>query len=465
MRVYFHTFGCKANQYDTERMRQELEARGATNAQSRERADVCVVNTCTVTNQADAEARRFIRRLERERPGVQVVVAGCSAALKGETYRSLPGVVAVVAGQDPVEVANAAALAGHPTSAQVAPSMSVLTAPRTGDEAAPSALAPAAPAPLVQIGTSRSLDRMAMEPVGASVLAERAGATRAWLKIQDGCDRKCAFCATRLARGASRSRDPAEVVREARALSQRHPELVLTGIHIGHYGRDLGPGQSLSRLVARLLDAVPDVRFRLGSVEATEVDALLLELLATSGGRLAPHLHMPLQSGADPVLRRMRRWHSREAYRSRALEIAERLPLLGLGADVITGFPGETDEDHASTRDLIEELPYTYLHVFPFSPRDGTVAATLTGPVPQRVAGERARELRELAHAKGRAYRTVRSGGWAELTLERGGRVGLTGDYLRVDVVGEPPSSTGRLHRAKLHGTGDGLSAWLEAAA
>ncbi len=433
MRVYYHTFGCKANQYDTERMRQELEARGATTAPSPGQADVCVVNTCTVTNRADAEARRFVRRLEGEGPGVRVVVAGCSAALKGQTYRSLPGVARVVPGQDPVDVANAAALA--------------------------------APSTLIQIGTSRSLDRMAMEPVGASILAERAGATRAWLKVQDGCDRKCAFCATRLARGASRSRDPDEVVREAGALAQRHPELVLTGIHIGHYGQELGPELSLSRLLARLLDAVPDVRFRLGSVEATEVDELLLELLATSAGRVAPHLHMPLQSGADPVLQRMRRWHTRDAYRSRTLEIAERLPVLGLGADVITGFPGETDEDHASTRELIEELPYTYLHVFPFSPRDGTVAAGLPAPVPQRVAGERARELRELVHAKGRAYRAARSGGWAELTLEGGGRIGLTGDYLRVEVEGDTPSAASRIHRARLHGTGDELSARLEAAA
>ena len=380
MRVHYHTFGCKANQYDTERMRQELEARGATTSDFRDDADVVVVNTCTVTNQADAEARRFIRRLRREDPDLRIVVAGCSAALRAADYERMDGVSKVVAGHDPVSVAEGVGGAA-----------------------------------LVQIGLGASLEGIDSEPIGAELLRERRGATRGWLKVQDGCDRKCSFCATRLARGASRSRDPREVVAEARILADRHAELVVTGIHIGHYGLDLDPSWTLGRLVALILDEVPDVRVRLGSVEATEVDDLLLELLATSSGRLAPHLHMPLQSGADPVLRRMRRWHTREQYRRRALEIAERVSPLGLGADVITGFPGETDEDHAATRRLVEELPFTYLHVFPFSPRDGTVAADLVRelPVPQRVAGERARSLREAGAREGPEApgRTRRHGG------------------------------------------------------
>jgi threonylcarbamoyladenosine tRNA methylthiotransferase MtaB len=242
-------------------------------------------------------------------------------------------------------------------------------------------------------------------------------------------------------------------------LARVHPELVLTGIHIGHYGLDLDPAARLSSLVARLLDEVPDVRFRLGSVEATEVDDLLVELIATSGGRLAPHLHMPLQSGADPVLRRMRRWHTRDAYRRRALALAERVSVLGLGADVITGFPGETDADQADTRALIEELPYTYLHVFPFSPRDGTAAAELhtQGPVPQRIAGERARELREIATRKAAGYRSRRVAGAAEVTLEAGGTAALTGDYLRVGVAGEVAGGAARLHRGTLRGAGADL--------
>jgi len=425
--VFFKTFGCKANQYDTERMRQEMEALGARPA-PQEEARLCVVNTCTVTNQADADARRFIRRVQRDNPGIRVVVVGCSSALKPDVYREMEGVVGVVEGHDPVDVARA-----------------TLHGAEALDERT---------SPLIQLGVRKALDRMDHEPVGGELLNHRAGGTRGWLKIQDGCDRKCSFCATRLARGPSRSRDPREIVDEARLLAGTHPELVLTGIHIGHYGRDLPEPWTLARLVALLLEDVPGIRFRLGSVEATEVDDLLLSLLETSGGSLAPHLHMPLQSGADPVLKRMRRWHTREMYRTRALEIAERLPVLGLGADVITGFPGETDEDHGETMALVEELPFTYLHVFPFSPRDDTIASDLSDPVPQRVAGERSRELRGLAQEKGRVYRDRRSGEEARVVLEGRGGWALTEDYLRVETLNPPGRRPGAQPGDLLQGPG-----------
>ncbi len=421
-RVHYHTFGCKANQYDTERMRQEGEARGALTIDSRDVADVLVVNTCTVTNQADAEARRFIRRARRENPDVRVVVAGCSAVLREDDYREMEGVVEVVRGHDPTHVASAIGI-----------------------------LEP------VPLELRTSLDRIDTEPIGGELLRARRGASRGWLKVQDGCDRKCSFCATRLARGQSRSRAPEQVVAEARLLAEAHAELVVTGIHIGHYGLDLEPAWTLSKLVATLLEQVPGVRFRLGSIEATEVDDLLVDLLTASDGLLAPHLHMPLQSGADPVLRRMRRWHTREQYRVRALEIAERVQPVGFGADVITGFPGETPEDHLETRSLIEELPFTYLHVFPFSPRDGTAAVELAQPVPQRVSGERARELRELAQAKGRVHRASRAGGTARVVLEGRGGSALTGDYLRVQVESQPPSAYSGVLSGTLRGEGDHL--------
>ena len=421
-RVHYRTFGCKANQYDTERMRQHLEGRLATGPPaSLEDADLCVINTCTVTNRADADARRYIRRAGRRNPGAKVVVAGCSAALRAREYRAMDGVSGVVAGHDPDEVLAVAARALGIGRGR-----------------------------LVQLGTRAALERTHMEGVGAEVLRRRAGATRGWLKVQDGCDRKCAFCATRLARGRSRSRQPDRVVAEARVLARSHPELVVTGVHIGHYGRDLDPRSSLTALVRRLLDEVPGPRFRLGSIEATEIDDGMVDLLSTSGGRLAPHLHMPLQSGADPVLRRMRRWHTREQYRRRALEIAERAGCVGLGADIITGFPGETAEDHALTLSLVEELPYTYLHVFPYSPRDGTVAAGLPDPVPQRVARERGRELRTLAGEKGARYARRRGGAEVELVMEGTGGTALTGDYLRVAVQSPVQPDPALLHRGRL---------------
>ena len=424
LRAYYHTFGCKANQYDTERMRQEGEARGLATVESWSLADVCIVNTCTVTNRADAEARRFVRRLGRERPDARIVVAGCSAATRARKYRAMAEVAEVIEGHDPARVAAAAA--------------------------------PASEA-LVQLELRASADRVDSEPIGGELLRSRRGAARGWLKVQDGCDRKCSFCATRIARGPSRSRPPEAVVAEARALARSHAELVITGIHIGHYGRDLDPRWTLSRLVAELLERVPEPRFRLGSIEATEVDDLLLDLIAGSGGRLAPHLHMPLQSGADGVLRRMRRWHTRAQYRERALEIAGRVRPLGLGADVIAGFPGESDADHGETLGLVEELPFSYLHVFPYSPREGTAATALDRPVPQRVAGERARELRELSADKGHAYRQARVGGAADVVVEGDGTVGLTGDYLRVEVSAGAGEGTAARFVGTLQGRGDHL--------
>ncbi len=420
LRVHFRTFGCKANQYDTERMRQEVEARGGVAVASWNEADVCVVNTCTVTNQADADARRWARRVSRENPTARVVVAGCSAALRADEYAAMPEVAVVVPGHDPAAVAGA-------------------VTPR-----------------LVSLELRAPLDRIDSEPIGGELLRTRAGFSRGWLKIQDGCDRKCSFCATRLARGPSRSRSPADILAEARLLASVHAELVVTGIHIGHYGRDLESPTSLARLVGRLLDRLPDVRIRLGSVEATEVDEDLVDLIVTSGGRLAPHLHMPMQSGADPVLRRMRRWHTREQYRTSALAIAGRVGAMGLGADVITGFPGEAPEDHDRTRSLVEELPFTYLHVFPYSPREGTPAADLPTAVPRGVAAERARDLRLLAEAKGRAYRASRVGGGARVVVEGSGGTALTEDYLRV-AVPRPPDRPARLFDGTLGGDGDHL--------
>lgn len=406
MKVHFVTFGCKANQYDTQAFRQELEARGAQAVDSAAEADACVVNTCTVTNQADAEARKAIRRIKRDFPEMRIVVAGCSAALRPDEYRAMEEVFEVVRGHDAVEVASTL----------------------TPEDA---------------------------EPIGAELLLRDERGTRGWLKIQDGCDRRCSFCATKIARGASRSRDPEEIVREAQALAAHHRELVLTGIHIGHYGVDLPDATSLSALVEQLVTAVPQARFRLGSVEATEIDDRLLELLVDGAG-LVPHLHVPMQSGSDAVLRRMRRWHTREQYRARVLQIAAQLPVLGLGADIIVGFPGESDAEHAETRALVEELPYTYLHVFPYSVRDGTHAATL----PDRVAGDvqaaRGRELRDIAQDKGERYRRSRVGQGAEVVIEAQGW-GVTEDYLRVRLLGDPSRRVGDAVYAPLAWEGDDL--------
>jgi threonylcarbamoyladenosine tRNA methylthiotransferase MtaB len=403
--VLLHTFGCKANQYDTEVVRQQLEAAGCTVVDDAADADAAVVNSCTVTHVGESKMRGYVRRLSRQRPGIQTVVMGCAAALDDGRIAALPSVMSVVGGADADAVARALGLA---------------------------------PA-----------------PVGP--LAGFRGSARAWLKVQDGCDEHCTFCATTLARGDNRSIDPEAIVAEALVLAERHAEIVLTGVHIGTYGQDRGTGApghrgtgapTLGKLAELLVERVPAVRFRLSSVEATELCDDLLRLMAEQPDRLAPHFHAPLQSGSDGVLKRMgRHWYTAETYRRRIESIAERVQPFGLGADVIVGFPGETDADHRETVALVEALPFTSLHVFPYSPRQGTAAPRFGAPPPAAVVRERGAELRELAAGKAAAHRSARSGGLADCVLE--GRQGavreaLSGDYLAVQLPAEAPWVLGR---------------------
>ena len=395
MRVYLHTFGCKANQYDSEAVRQRLEDAGCAVVDAPEGADAAVVNSCAVTHVGEAKMRALVRRLARRSPQIRTVVMGCAAALDDGRIAALPNVAAVVPGPD-------------------------------GDAVARS-LGVAAPA--------------------AAGLRRFASGSRAWLKIQDGCDEHCTFCATVLARGEARSREPAELVAEAARLAGGHAEIVLTGVHVGTWGRDLGGRWTLSALVALLVERVPDVRFRLSSVEATEADAPLVELMARAPDRLAPHLHAPLQSGSDRVLKRMgRHWYTAASYRAAVERLAERVAPLGLGADVITGFPGETAADHAATLRLIEDLPFTYLHVFPYSEREGTAAARL-GPAETAASRGRGAELRALGEAKAAAHVARRNGSTADLVMEsrRGGlREAVTEDYLAARLPADAPWALGR---------------------
>ncbi len=385
MRVYLHTLGCKANQYDTEVVRQALDAAGAMAVDDPADADAAVVNSCTVTHVAEAKLRGLVRRLARSRPAMRTVVMGCAAALDDGTIARLPGVEGVVAGAD----------------------------------------------------SARVLQALGLPAQGAGgVLRTFTQGTRAWLKIQDGCDEHCTFCATTLARGANASRPVDEVAAEAQRLAERHEEIVLTGVHIGTYGKDRGGGLTLGRLAVELVRRVPRVRFRLSSVEATEVDDCLAELMIGEPERLAPHLHAPLQSGSDRLLKRMgRHWYTARTYRDRIAWLAERLPRFGLGADVIVGFPGEGPQDHAATLEMVAALPYTYVHVFPYSERPGASARRLGRPVDPRVAAARAEELRAVVRAEAQAYQARRDGGPADVVVlgRRQGRFeGLTEDYLTV---------------------------------
>ncbi|HEX5831787.1 MAG TPA: MiaB/RimO family radical SAM methylthiotransferase [Gemmatimonadaceae bacterium] len=405
MKVFLRTFGCRANHYDSEVVRQTLEAAGAELVATPADADVAVFNSCAVTADAVADLRQAVRRAARENDAVRTVLMGCAAALEPHALATLPGVRAVVPGAEWGELLPALGL----SSAQ------------------------------------------------APVRGAQAG-TRATLRVQDGCDEHCTFCATTLARGRGRSRPLAELVAEATALAEVHPEIVLTGIHLGHWGRELG--LDLGRLVEALVDGVEGARFRLSSVEASELDERLVALLR-SGERVVPHLHAPLQSGSDRLLKRMgRHWYTAERYANAIERLAADRPVLGLGADVITGFPGETEEDHAATVALVERLPFTYLHVFPFSSRPGTAAERLPDHLPPAVVARRAGELRALGARKGAAYRSARVGGMAEVVVQgRGGtREGLTEDYLSVSLA-DPGLPRGARVTCRLELAGDRLQA------
>lgn len=388
MRYYLRTFGCRANQYDTERVRAMIEASGGTIVDAATEADVALFNSCAVTSAAEADLRRAVRRASREQPAIRSVVMGCASARDDGALRALPSVSALVAGAEPLALIEALELTPHSLGA---------------------------------------------------VAASQHGA-RALLRIQDGCDEHCTFCATTLARGAHRSRSASELVREARMLAERHSEIVLTGIHIGSWGSE--HGSSIGVLLEQLVRDVPRVRFRLSSVEATEVDERLAELLRAGDGRVAPHLHAPLQSGSNRVLRRMgRHWYTAERYAEAVVRLLDGRDVFGLGADVIAGFPGETEEDHAETLALVERLPFTSLHVFPFSLRPGVAAERLPGRVDGQTAARRARELRALADTKAAAYRARRIGGEADLVVvgELGRREGITEDYLTVPIAAPAP--------------------------
>ena len=355
-----------------------------------------------MTHESEVKLRRFVRHVAKSGTA-QTIVMGCAAALDDGTIAALPAVRAVVPNADPKTVLRAAGLTSPP------------------------------------------------DPRSALRRGETMGKNRALLKIQDGCDEHCTFCATTIARGNNRSRSVAELVREARELAEHHAEIVLTGVHIGTYGQDanqgvLTPGcqpgvnpPTLGTLLEALITAVPSVRFRLSSVEATEVDDTLARLLIEAPRNVAAHLHAPLQSGSNRILKRMgRHWYTADTYRARIEWLAVRLPVFGLGADVIAGFPGETEADHHASLTLLHALPFTYLHVFPFSVRPDAPAAKLPGQVPPDVTRER--ELRELGESKAAAYRASRAGQAADgvVSGRQGGRVEvLTQDYLSVYVRSE----------------------------
>jgi threonylcarbamoyladenosine tRNA methylthiotransferase MtaB len=416
--VAFATLGCRLNQVDTQEIQAGLEARGFRTVAFGQPADVVIVNTCTVTSRADFSDRQTIHRALREHPGARVVVTGCWAQTDPEAVARVRGVALVVGNADKGRL------------------------PELLDDLISGPLRPPDGRPARQVSDVGALRTLPAAPLGGVT-----GRSRAFVKIQEGCQHRCAFCIVPFARGASRSREPEAVLDQvARLAAAGYPEVTLTGVDMGHYGADLRPRTSLAALLKRVVE-VPGLRWvRLSSVLPAYFTPDLLEVV-TGSSRIAPHLHIPLQSGSDRVLRRMRRPYTAAMYRGLVERLAAAIPGLGLGADVMVGFPGETETDFAATGALVEGLPFTYLHVFPYSDRGGTEATGLDGRVDASTVSRRSGELRARGRAKNLAFRRRLVGRTEEVLVletraEAGSLVGLTGNY--VEIVFDGPEALQR---------------------
>ena len=424
-RIAYRTFGCRLNQYDTEAIRTLVdEAGGCETAGPHEAADVCVVNTCSVTARADAAARKAIRRINAEHPAAKIVVTGCYAQRAPEELAALPGVALVVGAADRARVAELIdGLGDGPPVVAVSP-----------------------------ISTARSFLDVP--------ITEMAEHSRAFVKVQEGCNESCTFCIVPQTRGASRSRTPASVLEQVcRLVDAGYVEVVLTGVHLGDYGLDLPEGRRLlPDLIERILDVEGVERFRLSSIEPASLGDEIITLMAGSP-KFARHFHIPFQSGSDAVLARMKRRYRAGEFADLVTRIAERVPDCGIGADVICGFPGETDEDFLRTFEYVEKLPITYVHAFTYSPRPGSEAEHFPGEVPGEIRKRRTRALKRLSAEKHHRFAERHVGRIVEVLIEpsrRGGAArigGWTDNYLRVD-LGEGEGSA-RIEPVEITGLDD----------
>jgi threonylcarbamoyladenosine tRNA methylthiotransferase MtaB len=428
-RFWLHNFGCRANQADGAALTAALTRRGWTPA-GEAHADWAVLNTCTVTAEADAEARRVIARLRREHPGLRIAVTGCYARRAPAEVEALDGVDAIFGADGPGAGVFGS---GSPklTTESVFENLEAWNEP------------PAPP-------------------------AANAGRTRPVVRVQDGCSRRCSYCVVPFVRGAHRSLPLGGVLAHIAGLvAAGFPEVVISGINLGEWGRDLDGHLRLHHLARAILEQTALPRLRLSSVEPVDWSGELTELLATEP-RLAAHAHLPLQSGSDGVLARMHRRYTASGYAERVLALRRRAPEAAIGADVMTGFPGETETEFLETRAFVAAMPFTYLHIFTFSSRQGTEAARQLASghwpsVPPQAAHERAQELRRLIAGKRAAFLNQMIGRTLQVvTLKPGadgaGR-GLTGNFLEMAL---PPAPARQLAAAAVIGVRAGrlMGAW-----
>ncbi|HYN16316.1 MAG TPA: tRNA (N(6)-L-threonylcarbamoyladenosine(37)-C(2))-methylthiotransferase MtaB [Terriglobales bacterium] len=384
---YVQNFGCRATQADGAALERDLLGRGLNRATSARDAEVVVLNTCTVTAEADRDVRATIRRVHRENPGCRILITGCYAQRAPQELERLPGVSWVVGNSHKHRVGEILR-DRHPARA-----VAVSKGPLFPAEA----LAPAS----IYVGDIFAHTELMAVPVFDGLGYDK---TRPNLKVQDGCDNRCSFCIIPFVRGQSRSLRRDDVLREMDALiAAGFREVVISGINLGRWGRDLQPASRFENLVRAVLARTGIERLRLSSIEPMDWTDELIDLVAGSP-RIAKHAHVPLQTGSDRILRRMHRRYRPWHYEERISRIRAAMPLAAIGADVMVGFPGETEAEFEDSRRFIASLPFTYLHVFTYSARPGTPAAEMPQQVAVEVKRERNRVLRELAAEKKKAF-------------------------------------------------------------
>ena len=426
-RVAFHTLGCKVNQEETASLMEMFRKRGFQLVDFKSPADVYIINTCTVTHTADQKSRQMIRRAISRQPDALVAVVGCYSQVSPDDVLAIPGVDLVVGTRGRAKLVDLVE--------------DILEKKRAGEF-------------VKEVNAVDSLESdLEFEQLP---LPDNPQRTRAFLKIEDGCDQYCAYCIIPDARGPVRSLSP-ELVKEqlGELICAGYREVVLTGVHTSAYGKDLPVGINLAALLRDLVKMPGDFRIRLSSVEPVDVSEELLEVMASSP-RICRHLHLPLQSGDDEILEMMQRPYTTADYSELFLKAIKMIPDLAVTTDVMVGFPGETDRHFENTYDFIASLPFRDLHVFKYSPRPGTPAAEMSGQVKPRNKDERSRRLRELADTKARAFAEGALGETLDVLVERsykkrpGYWQGITDNYLRVIFPSQEKELRGELLPVKM---------------
>jgi threonylcarbamoyladenosine tRNA methylthiotransferase MtaB len=392
------TFGCRVNQADSLAIARDFRARGAVETTPQD-AELVVVNSCSVTATADQGVRQTVRRIVRDNPRVRVIVTGCYATRRPDEIGKLPNVTHIVSNDEKDDLVE-----------RLAPSMGL---PRLEETTA------------VRYGDGDG-------PCGDTLSPGAIGRTALTLRVQTGCDETCSYCIIPTTRGTGRSRPLSAVARQIEdAVASGYREIAIAGVHLGSYGRDLRDSTSLSTLVRRLAQWNADVLFRISSLEPMDCTAEIIDLVASSP-RLAPHFHLPLQHGSDDILKAMRRPYTASAYACLVNSIHARLPHASIGSDLIIGFPGESSTHVAQTEALLRDLPLTHLHVFPYSDRPGTDAASLGGRVDGAVIRDRGRRLRDIGHEMATRFRQSQQGTIRRALTVDDGWSAVTDNYLKV---------------------------------